>query len=371
MLTLLKNIECYCPGYIGKKDILIAADKIYKIFQTEQIVDQSLIENTYFCDGLVAFPGLIDQHVHITGGGGESGFGSHVPELDIQEILKAGVTTIVGILGADGYTRSLKNLFAKAKSLELQGITTFIYSGSYALPAITFTNSILGDLVLIDKVIGAGEIAISDHRSSKPDLKDMLDLASETHLGGMLGGKAGVVHIHVGDGKAGLGLILQALQESDLPMDMFVPTHVNRSEVLFQQAVEYCRSGGNIDLTAGEVAGIPVPRAIKRLADGGIDLSKVTVSSDANGSVPEGGTTKIQALYEDFRNCILQSKMEPGLISGLFSENVARILKLYPKKGVLRVESDADILITDSNYEIRMLIGMGKLLYVNGQFPGT
>ncbi|MDP4109819.1 MAG: amidohydrolase family protein, partial [Bacillota bacterium] len=222
-----------------------------------ELKDSGLIGRTVLCDGLNAFPGLIDQHIHITGGGGEHGFSEHVTEIHIYDIINAGVSTVAGLLGADGVTRSLEALFAKAKTLEELGLSTYIYSGSYAMPPVSFTGSVLRDIILIDKVIGAGEIAISDHRSSQPDLPDMMKLASEVHLGGMISGKAGVLHIHVGDGKKGLEPLVKILDESDLPIGMFVPTHLNRNPELFRQATEYCRSGGNIDLTAGEKAGLP------------------------------------------------------------------------------------------------------------------
>ncbi len=366
MFTLLKNLECYSPKYIGKKNILIAGGKIYKIQPAGKQEANPFIDRTVECDGLLAFPGLIDQHVHIIGGGGEQGFASHVGEIDIHDILAAGVTTLVGLLGTDGCTKSLESLFVKAKILESQGITTFIYSGSYSVPIVTLTQSIVRDLILIDKVIGAGEIAISDHRSSNADSAALLTLASDTHLGGLLGGKAGVVHIHLGDGKAGLTPLLKILEQSDLPVELFVPTHVNRNPVLFEQAVEYCKNGGNIDLTAGETVGIPVPDAVCRLMNGNPGLSGVTVSSDANGSIPSGGTGTIQCLYDDIRDCIVTEKINPETVIRLVTENVAKVLKLYPQKGTLREGSDADLLITDKNYKVSKLFCLGKLMIDEG-----
>lgn len=366
MLTLLKNLECYCPKYIGKNDILICGDKIYKIQPVIECIDPSLIENVYDCDGLFAFPGMIDQHVHIIGGGGEEGFISRIPEIDIHDILNAGVTTLVGLLGADNCTRSLISLYAKAKSLEAQGITAFIYSGSYSLPPVTFTQNIISDLVIIDNVIGIGEIAISDHRSSQSSISDLLKIASSAHLGGMIGGKAGIVHLHVGNGKTGLSPLVECINKSDLPIETFVPTHVNRSEKLFRQAIDYYESGGNIDLTAGETAGISVPDAVSRLVNEGIDLAKVTLSSDSNGSIPDGGVSNIKSLYDDIVSCI-KSGIKPEIAFRLVTENVAKILKLYPRKGTLQEGSDADIIVTDKNYEVNKLFCRGKKLVDNSE----
>lgn len=367
MITLIKSIECYCPEYLGERDILIAGDKILKITSPCEYRGNSLIENEISGEGLFAFPGIIDQHVHITGGGGEKGAISRTAEIAFEDIILTGVTTLVGLLGADGYTRSLEGLLMKARALENQGITTFIYSGSYFVPIITFTGSITHDLILIDKVIGAGEIAISDHRSSQPSFNDLAKLCSATHLGGLIGNKAGVVHFHVGDGKKGIAPLFELLDRSELPVEMFVPTHINRNAALFEQGLSYLERGGNIDLTAGETVGIPVCDAIERIIQSGADLSRVTVSSDSNGSSPNGEVGRIGALYEDIRSCIIDKRIQPDVAFRFVTENVAKVLKLYPKKGVLRSGGDADILITNRDFNLEKLLSKGRLLVDNGK----
>jgi beta-aspartyl-dipeptidase (metallo-type) len=364
-MLLLRNIECYDPNPCGKKDLLIAADKIEKIAPAGTLSDNPLIDTQYDCSGLSAFPGIIDQHVHILGAGGEQGFESRTKELDVSDLQSAGVTTVVGLLGADGTTRTLENLYAKAKALKAQNVTAYLYSGSYAVPPVTFTGNITRDLVLIDIVIGAGEIAVSDYRSSCPTLPELLRLASNTYLGGMLAKKAGVVHFHIGDGKEGLTPLKKILEQSDLPKEALVPTHTNRNPSLFQEAMGYCGSGGYIDLTAGETAGIAVPDAIHALQNNGIELSRVTVSSDAGGSIPGGGVAKNKALFDDLIACI-RSGIRPTDAFRLATENVAKLLKLYPAKGTLQQGSDADILVMDEKYQIRMLFSRGKLVLQNG-----
>jgi beta-aspartyl-dipeptidase (metallo-type) len=361
MLTMLRSALCFCPEPAGARDIVIAGDKIFKITAPGAIRDTALFEAVLDCRGLYAFPGFIDQHIHITGAGGEQGFESRVRALEAEEIAGAGVTTAVGLLGADGVTRGLEALYAKAKGLEAGGLTTYIYSGSYAVPPVTLMGSLTKDLVFIDKVLGAGEIAISDHRSSNPDARKLTALASQVHLAGLLSGKAGVVHLHVGDGKGGLSVLRQVLRDSDLPAEMFVPTHVNRNPALFREAVAYCRDGGRIDLTAGEKAGLTVPDAVRRLLEAGINLSRVTVSSDAGGSAPDGGVGEMRALYEDFVEIINKSVLPPERAVRLFTENPAAVLKL-PQKGALREGGDADILLTDAEYTLRMLFAMGRML---------
>lgn len=360
MIILLKGLECYTPKYIGKNDILICNNKIEKI--QPEIHLNSDYADVCDCGGLIALPGIIDQHVHILGGGGEQGFASRIPEIDANEILKAGVTTLVGLLGADSCTRSMESLYTKAKALDAAGITTYLYSGAYTMPPVTFTGNIIRDLAFIDKVIGVGEIAISDHRSSYCGLDEMLKMAADTHLGGLLGGKAGVVHLHLGSGKQGLTPVLQMLENSELPMEEFVPTHTNRRRELFEQAVEYCKSGGNIDLTSGETEGVAVPDAVEQLISSGISLRNVTVSSDANGSMPDGSVGRIHTLLDDIIHCITYKKVDPETAFSMVTRNVAKVLKLYPQKGALLEGSDADILITDRNFELKKLFCSGKLL---------
>ncbi len=363
MLTLIKNIECFSPAYLGARDLLIAADKIAGVIAPGGFPEAPFMDAVIDGTGLYAFPGFVDQHLHITGGGGEQGFISGLGALGVDAILSSGITTAVGLLGADGTTRCMEGLYAKAKALEAQGVTTYIYSGSYALPPVTLTGSLRRDMVFIDKVIGAGEIAVSDHRSVNPDARALIAVAAEAHLGGMLAGKAGVVHLHIGDGKAGLRPVMEALEASDLPADVFVPTHINRNPALFRQGADYCRRGGNIDLTAGESEGVAVPAAVKELKTLLPDLTRVTVSSDAGGAHPSSGKAAAPAsLFHDFMEIIKQSILPPAQAAALFTENAAKRLKLYPRKGAIVRGGDADILITDRDWTLRMVIAGGRLL---------
>ncbi len=366
MFTILNNIECHIPEPIGCKDLLICGDKILKITNSGELKKLEEHSTVIDCSGLLAFPGIIDQHIHLIGGGGENGPASRIEEIGLDEILLAGVSTVVGVLGFDSYTKSLKSLLAKANTLEAKGLTAYIYTGSYAIPTVTITGTIAEDLILIDKIIGTGEIAISDYRSSQPTYNEFAQLSAQSNTAGLISGKAGVVHIHVGDGKAGLRPLLKLLEETDLPKEMFVPTHVNRNETLFAQAMEYCASGGNIDLTAGETKGIPVPKSIKRLFEANMDLSRVTISSDANGS---SGTdvTRISSLFEDLKNAVQNENIPVWDMFRLVTENVARVLKLYPTKGVIRESCDADILILDRAYSIQKLFCRGKLIVDHGR----
>jgi beta-aspartyl-dipeptidase (metallo-type) len=352
LFKLLKNGKIYSPQYLGVMDILVAMGKIAKV--RENISENGLWDvETIDCSGKIVLPGIIDQHLHIIGGGGERGPASRIPEIFLTDIVNAGITTIVGVLGFDGLTRSMAGLLAKAKSLEIEGINTFIYTGSYGLPTTTLTGSVISDMTFIDKVIGAGEIAISDYRGSHPDIKDLKSLAYEVKIGSMISNKAGVVHIHVGDGKDGLKPLNDLLDNSEFPIEMFVPTHVNRNRRLFEQGVEHLKAGGNIDLTAGSTGGMgyDVPDALSIIIESGMGLERVTISSDANGSIPnsdgELGVGKVNMLIDDIKKSILEKGLKIEDVFRTVTTNVAQLLKIYPQKGILQNGSDADILVMD------------------------
>ncbi|MBP1762750.1 MAG: isoaspartyl dipeptidase [Firmicutes bacterium] len=347
MFTLLKKGHCFIPENVGRKDILIAYDKICDI--KDEISAANLWDVVEIdCQDCLVCPGIIDQHVHITGGGGEQGPISRIPEIQLSEVVEAGVTTLVGVLGFDSITRSIAGLLAKARALEAEGITTHIYTGSYGSPTETLTGRVLTDLVLLDKVIGVGEIAIADYRSNHPSLQDLRTLASEANGGGMLGGKAGVLHLHVGDGKEGLDSLLRLIDESDFPIGMFVPTHINRNQKLFQQGIELLQKGGNIDLTAGETIGLSLADSLSLFLEKKISLENVTASSDGNGSSPTG-INHINQLLGDLKTCILDHKLHFASVIRIVTENPAKVLKLYPQKGCLKAGSDADILVLNKD----------------------
>jgi len=366
VFKLLKNGHCFTPDDIGTKDILVAYDRICDI--KDEILPENLWDvEVIDCSDCLVCPGIIDQHVHITGGGGEQGPISRIPEIMFSEVIEAGVTTVVGVLGFDSITRSIAGLMAKARGLEAEGITTYIYTGSYGSPTETLTGRVLTDIVLLDKVIGVGEVAISDYRSNHPSLLDLRTLASEANGGGMLGGKAGVLHLHVGDGQEGLESLFRLINESDFPISMFVPTHINRNQKLFDQGIELLHRGGNIDLTAGETVGYSVAKSLSILIKKGINLDKVTLSSDGNGSAPtDEGISRMDQLLKDLRECILESKLEFAAVIKVATENPARILKLYPQKGCLLPGSDADILILKENdLSIYRLLAKGEIAVVD------
>jgi len=381
MFKLIKNTDIYTPSPIGRMDILICNDKIIKIAQDIEfptgILHTEVIDGTDY----IAVPGFIDQHVHFLGGGGEGGPATRTPEIKLTDLTTAGITTALGLLGTDGVTRSMEGLLVKARALEVEGITTYIYSGSYAIPIKTITGCIKSDIIIIDKVIGSGEVAISDHRSAQPNLDDLKKLAAESRVGGILAGKCGIVHVHLGDGAEGIKPIMEIATKTEIPIKQFMPTHINRINHLIEQSLDHLKMGGYVDLTSDFSKTEENPHiysiadALKLYKDNNINLSGVCASSDSNGSIPsfdsEGNFVKIgvatpAALFRDVKKAITDNivSLEEGI--SIITQNPAKALKLYPNKGSLQEKSDADIVLLDKSLNIDTVIAKGQIMVRQG-----
>lgn len=376
-MILIKNIDTYTPDHIGKKDILTSFDKVAYISEKIDLPINNF-PKTDIIDGstLFAIPGIIDLHVHITGGGGEVGFTSRAPELMLTQFTTNGVTTCIGLLGTDGTTRSMGNLIAKARSLELEGLNTYVWTGSYEVPTRTITDTARGDIILVDKIIGIGEIAISDHRASHPSDEDLIHLAGEARLGGMLSGKCGILHVHVGDGKNGLQPLFNIRNNSEIPFSNILPTHINRNQEVFNQAIEYAKKGGFIDITtsirpSGDNVVHPV-LAFQELLRHNISPYQITMSSDSGGSSPtfdENGVLIKFAIGSPSSNIeILQDSIKAGIPMEIalipFTSSPAKLLKLNGK-GNISEGASSDIILLDKNLKIHSVICKGKLMVYN------
>ena len=380
MLILLKNIETYAPEAMGLTHILVGGTRILHLGAVSPggWPEMETIDGR----GLLALPGFIDGHVHILGGGGEGGFASRTPELMLSDAILGGVTSLVGCLGTDGLTRSLAALLAKARGLEEEGLSTWVFAGSYGLPVVTATGGVESDLLLIDKILGVGEVAISDHRSSQPTHEELCRLVGDTRRGGMLSGKAGLVNFHLGDGPRGLAPLRRLLEETEIPASQLLPTHINRNPLLLKEGGAYARTGGLIDLTTSApppesgTRQIPAAQALKRLLDEGVPSDRVTMTSDGQGSLPEYdaegrcsgmGVGKVRSLFEAFREAVREEEIPLSTALLPFTWNPARILKL-PRKGQLSVGNDADLILVDRDtLELHTVIAKGRILMAAGE----
>lgn len=370
-LHLLTNADVYIPQPMGRANVLVAAGKIVWIGTTIPQLDSTLSVQVTDVAGCRLIPGLIDGHAHITGGGGESGFSSRVPPVPLSRFTSAGVTTVVGLLGTDDTVRTTGSLVAQARALCEEGITAFCHTGGYHLPPTTLTGSIRDDIVHIDRIIGVGEVAISDHRSSQPGIDEMLRVAADAHVAGLMTGKAGVLHLHLGDGPRGLQLIRDALDISEIPARVFNPTHINRRKALFDEALELAARGCTVDITAfpethsdDEWA---ADQALMRYLDSGAPPERVTLSSDGGGCLPvfDAQGTMLHsdvgcpsALSDTMRKLLLAGHPLERVLPA-FTQNVAKLLRLRGK-GQIQVGADADLVILDPDGVIRDVMALGQ-----------
>ena len=353
---------------------MIAENKL--IYVGEALPELNIEHEVLDADGCELLPGFVDGHTHITGGGGEAGFSTRVPPVPLSKFTRAGVTTAVGLLGTDDTTRSTESLVAQVYALREEGFSAYCYTGGYHLPPTTLTGSVKTDIVFIEPVIGVGELAISDHRSSQPTLNELLKVASEAHVARLMTGKAGMLHLHLGDGKRGLELIRQALDTAEIPARTYNPTHINRQRFLFEEACELAKRGCWVDVTAfetGEV-GFEPGEALLRYMQQDLPQDKLTISSDGGGCLPDfncdGSLRKMDFADSQSMTDIFYELVDDGQkiedFLPFFTLNVAKLMNFH-QKGRIEVGADADLIILNKQKRIEHVMAMGRWHVRNNQ----
>ncbi|MGE6182603.1 beta-aspartyl-peptidase [Aeromonas media] len=361
MLTLIEGAEIHSPAPLGQQDLLVADGRVAWLGKGLTVPpDWPLVR----VDGRGRYlvPGLVDPLAHITGGGGEGGFAFRTPELAAREALSAGVTTLVAALGTDSLTRTPAQVLGKVREFRAAGVSAYMYTGSYHLPVKTLTGSVESDIMLIPEVLGVGELAISDHRSSAPTHDELARLVSEARVAGLLAGKSGVSFFHVGDGRGALAPLRALRDGTDIPLRQLYPTHCNRNPWLFAEAIDWGRAGGWVDLTTSSFPELLddgeqlAAEALVALVESDVPADSISFSSDANASLPrfdgEGRLVEmrcgqIASLWQEcVRACALGVSFEVAL--GVVTANPARALGLAGK-GAIGVGLDADLLLIDPN----------------------
>ncbi|MDL1870102.1 beta-aspartyl-peptidase [Gammaproteobacteria bacterium PRO6] len=371
-LLLLRNALVYAPAPMGHCQLLLGGGRILWLGTAALDLPAALGAQVLDLQGRRLIPGLIDGHVHVTGGGGEAGFRSRVPPPAPSRFTRAGVTSVVGLLGTDDVVRTPRELLAQVYALREEGLSAWAHVGGYHLPPATLTGSLRTDLTLVEALIGVGEVAISDHRSSQPGFAELMRVAADAHVAGLMTGKAGIVHLHLGDGARGLELVRRALAETELPPRTFQPTHVNRRKALFDEALELARRGVTIDVTAfpveeGEDAW-DAADAFVRFHDAGVPAAQLTISSDAGGSLPcfddEGCVVHMEvgasgALLATVRALLARGVVLEQALAPVTS-NPARLLRL-PGKGHIAVGADADLVVLGDDGSVDATIARGQV----------
>ena len=375
-MLLIRNAEVYAPRALGVQNLLLGGGRILWLGASRDLPELPAalrsVSSVIDLEGARLIPGLIDAHVHVTGGGGEAGFHTRVPPVPLTRFTSCGVTSVVGLLGTDDVARGSRELLASIYALREQGLNAWCYTGGYHVPPTTLTGGVRSDLVFIEAFLGIGEVAISDHRSSQPTFDELLRLAGEAHVAGLMTGKAGILHLHLGDGPRGLEMVRRALSESELPARVFNPTHVNRRRALFDEALALARAGVTVDVTAFPVAegedAYSAADAVLRYAASGAPAERITVSSDAGGCLPcFDGDGRVCKMGVGTAGALLATLCEL-LARGMpleqalapFTSNPARLLRLAGK-GEIAVGAHADLVSLDATGAVQSVIIRGAV----------
>ncbi|MGY3881190.1 beta-aspartyl-peptidase [Aeromonas veronii] len=373
MLTLIEGAEIFSPTHLGQQDLLVADGRIAWMGKGLTVPANWPLHRV---DGRGRYlvPGLVDPLAHITGGGGEGGFAFRTPELAASEALKAGVTTLVAALGTDSLTRTPAQVLGKVREFRAAGMSAFMYTGSYHLPVKTLTGTVESDIILIPEVLGVGEVAISDHRSSAPTHDELARLASEARVAGLLAGKSGISFFHVGDGKGALAPLRALRDETDIPLRQLYPTHCNRNPWLFAEAIEWGKAGGWVDLTTSSFPDLLedgerlAADAFLELLAAGVPAERITLSSDANASLPrfdgEGRLIEMRCgqIASLWQQCVRATRLGVSLERAFaaVTSNPAQALGLG-SKGRIGVGQDADLLLVhDRTFAIERVMSGGQ-----------
>jgi beta-aspartyl-dipeptidase (metallo-type) len=359
MFTLIENGDVYAPKQLGRSSVLIAGGSILKIgaVDARDVERLGLPVERIDAAGCFVTPGLIDPHQHLLGGSGEEGFSSQTPEINAHEIISAGITTVVGCLGVDTTMKTMAGLLARAKALKEEGLSAFIWSGGYNVPPTTITGTIRDDIMFIEEVIGAGEIAVSDERSTDPTAQELARLVNDTYVGGKLSRKAGVTHFHVGDQKNRLKLLQELIDDFQTPPQCIYASHVERNKKLFRDAIELTREGCFIDM---DTAGEDLSEYICLYFENDADPGHLTLSSDASITSPSN-------LLEQIKRSLRGGCVDLERLLPLVTKNTATILKLEDK-GELAPGKAADVLVLKSDsLEVKDVIAGGRRMLRDGR----
>jgi beta-aspartyl-dipeptidase (metallo-type) len=358
LLTLIEGGEVYTPRSLGRQSVLIGMGKILRVGAVNR-QGLDLLDVGYDvidASGCLVVPGFIDPHQHLLGGSGEGGHSAQSPMLFLSEIIPAGITTVVGVLGVDTTMKTMAGLLARVKALGDGGLSTRMWSGGYDVPPTTVMDSIRDDMLFIEEVIGAGEIAISDHRSLEPDPLALGRLVSDAHIGGLLSGKAGVTHFHVGDGRRRLSPLRALLERYDVRASWLYPTHVTRNPELFDEAIALAKAGAYVD---SDTQIEDLPRYARCYLEQGGPPERFTLSSDAGGGSP-------QSLHREWRRCVVEGGLPLETMLPLVTRNTAEVLRLTAK-GQLREGFDGDVTVLQKEtLDVVHVIAGGRQLMRDG-----
>lgn len=370
MTLLIKNAHVFAPEDLGLNDVVVVNQHVAAVGKnlTCSLPDTEVLD----ANGLMLTPGFIDQHVHVTGGGGEGGPKTRTPELVLSELIACGTTSVVGVSGTDSTSRSIPNLLAKIRGLQEEGVSAWMYTSNYAYPPTTLTDSVQNDLYFVPDVLGV-KIAMGDHRSSFPTEDEVMRLLTQIRVGAMVAGKLGVLHIHLGN-LPGPFDIFKAAVAKGMPIRHIRPTHCARDKKVFESALEFGLAGGYIDITTGGSCALETPaHGVIEALKAGVPLSHISMSSDGHGSVPRFnekgemvglGVGGVGSNLREWKRLVGELGLDISSALAIVSKNIAQALQL-PLKGEIKSGFSADMNLFDENLNLVHVFSRGQHMMRN------
>ena len=376
------------------------------------------------CRGLAVLPGLVDLSLYVSGDcTAEGGYLDRTPEASLADLLHAGVTTFVGVLGRDTVSRSPKALLAKVRGLNKAGgltglVCTGAADGFWPPPSLT-GNGASNDLALVNEVVASGTFAVSDPghpAGSDTPPADLARACGDCFAASALSGKPGLVYCRVGSGPTGLDPLRDLMTlhfpggaESGRALSI-LPTmppglvHDGDDDALFEDCSAWLSDGGRVCLSAGTSIGATVAACLRlhragvrgstHRAPGSSSCSEgrpwpancVCVASDAFAVLSSGtsGNTssssdlspetrpplrygRPNALLEVVRRLVLEHNLALDVAVAFASSHPAAALRMEKRKGLLKSGADADLLLVDAqSLELVAVIANGRLVKAPG-----
>ena len=372
MALLIKNAHVFAPTDLGKKDVLMVGENVVAIGEDlpAWLPDTEVID----AKGQIMTPCFFDQHIHVTGGGGEGGPVSRTPEIMLSELVACGTTSLVGVSGTDFVTRSIENLLAKVRALKTEGVSAWMYTSNYKYPPTTMSGSVSQDMFLVPECLGV-KIALGDHRSSFPTLDKVLALLAEIRVGGMIAGKTGFLHIHTGNIPGSFDMYKEIVARG-FPIKHIRPTHCGRIRHVFDAAVEFAKAGGYIDITTGASCCFEHPaQAVVAALEAGVDPTHITLSTDGHGSVPRFnekgemvglGVGGVAGNLTEVKRLITEHGMPIEKAITFISSNVGQALGLAGQ-GVIEVGGCANACLFNDSLELTTVVSRNRVMMRNGE----
>jgi beta-aspartyl-dipeptidase (metallo-type) len=371
MLKLIKNANLFSPTSLGKKDLLIAANKIVAI---DKNLDRFKNDAQVFdMQGKSVVPGFIDQHIHINGAGGKDGYSSMTPEIKMKDLIACGTTTVVGLLGTDGTVRNIRSLYSKTKALEQEGISAYMFCGYYGVDTVTITDNIQSDMIFIDNVLGC-KIAISDIRSSYPTALELVRKLRDVRVGGGIARKKGILHIHLGNLPSKMDVLFELVKDYGFPIEHISPTHVTRTKELFDEAIKFAKLGGMIDITTGASKYTAPYLSVLYALEQGASIDNMTFSTDGHAGLSKVNDQKETIvfpapIYTNLKEVVDLVKLGNYPLEQaikLITSNPAKNLGLK-NKGKIEIGYDADLCVFDDHLNLVDVFAHGKPCMLNGE----